>query len=169
MSMQVKSYDNTYGLEEYEVCISTTDDDPSSFTMVASGIAPVEDWKEVTVDLSDYAGQDVYVAIHCVSPNVYIFMVDDIKITKPTSGIDDVTSSATLKLYPNPASDVVVISAAGQEIEAVNIYSTSGALVGNINATGSEARYNVSGLPSGVYFARIYTSTGAQVIKFMVK
>ena len=84
MSMQVKSYDNTYGLEEYEVCISTTDDDPSSFTMVASGIAPVEDWKEVTVDLSDYAGQDVYVAIHCVSPNVYIFMVDDIKITKPT-------------------------------------------------------------------------------------
>ena len=95
---------------------ASPDDDPSSFTMVASGIAPVEDWKEVTVDLSDYAGQDVYVAIHCVSPNVYIFMVDDIKITKPTSGIDDVTSSATLKLYPNPASDVVVISAAGQEI-----------------------------------------------------
>lgn len=169
MSMQVKSYDNTYGLEEYEVCISTTNDDPSSFTMVASGEAPADDWEEVTVDLSDYAGQDVYVAIHCVSQDVFIFMVDDIKITKPTSGIDDVTSSATLKLYPNPASDVVVISAAGQEIEAVNIYSTSGALVGNINATGSEARYNVSGLPSGVYFARIYTSTGSQVIKFMVK
>lgn len=166
--MQVKSYTDTYGLEEYEVCVSTTDNEPGSFTVVKSGVAPVEDWEEVTVDLSEYAGKDIYVAIHCVSEDVFIFMVDNIEITKPVGGVDDIaTGDAALRLYPNPVSETLVIS--GMGIENVSIWSMAGAQVGNIDGNGNEVRYDVSGLASGVYFAKVKTATGTQVMKFVVK
>ena len=166
--MQVKSYTDMYGLEEYEVCVSTTDNEPESFTVVKSGVAPVEDWEEVTVDLSKYAGKDIYVAIHCVSEDVFIFMVDNIEITKPKGGVDDVAmGDAALRLYPNPVSETLVIS--GMGIENVSIWSMAGAQIGSIDGNGSEVRYDVSGLASGVYFAKVKTATGTQVMKFVVK
>ena len=165
--MQVQSYTDQYGLEKYEVCVSTTDNDPDSFTVLKSGSAPT-DWEEVTVDLSEYAGKDIYVAIHCVSEDAFIFFVDNIEITKPKGGVDDVaTGDAALRLYPNPVSETLVIS--GMGIENVSIWSMAGAQVGNIDGNGSEVRYDVSGLVSGVYFAKVKTATGTQVMKFVVK
>lgn len=165
--MQVQSYNDQYGLEKYEVCVSTTDNDPDSFTVLKSGSAPT-DWEEVTVDLSEYAGKDIYVAIHCVSEDAFIFFVDNIEITKPVSGVDDVaTGDAALRLYPNPVSETLVIS--GMGIENVSIWSMAGAQVGSIDCGGSEVRYDVSGLASGVYFAKVKTAIGTQVMKFVVK
>ena len=165
--MQVQSYTDQYGLEKYEVCVSTTDNDPDSFTVLKSGSAPT-DWEEVTVDLSEYAGKDIYVAIHCVSEDAFIFFVDNIEITKPKSGVDDVaTGDAALRLYPNPVSETLVIS--GMGIENVSIWSMAGAQVGSIDCGGSEVRYDVSGLASGVYFAKVKTAIGTQVMKFVVK
>lgn len=165
--MQVQSYTDQYGLEKYEVCVSTTDNDPDSFTVLKSGSAPT-DWEEVTVDLSEYAGKDIYVAIHCVSEDAFIFFVDNIEITKPKGGVDDVaTGDAALRLYPNPVSETLVIS--GMGIENVSIWSMAGAQVGSIDGNGSEVRYDVSGLASGVYFAKVKTATGTQVMKFVVK
>ncbi len=165
--MQVQSYTDQYGLEKYEVCVSTTDNDPDSFTVLKSGSAPT-DWEEVTVDLSEYAGKDIYVAIHCVSEDAFIFFVDNIEITKPKGGVDDVaTGDAALRLYPNPVSETLVIS--GMGIENVSIWSMAGAQIGSIDGNGSEVRYDVSGLASGVYFAKVKTATGTQVMKFVVK
>ena len=165
--MQVQSYNDQYGLEKYEVCVSTTDNDPDSFTVLKSGSAPT-DWEEVTVDLSEYAGKDIYVAIHCVSEDAFIFFVDNIEITKPKGGVDDVaTGDAALRLYPNPVSETLVIS--GMGIENVSIWSMAGAQVGSIDGGGNEVRYDVSGLASGVYFAKVKTATGTQVMKFVVK
>ena len=165
--MQVQSYTDQYGLEKYEVCVSTTDNDPDSFTVLKSGSAPT-DWEEVTVDLSEYAGKDIYIAIHCVSEDAFIFFVDNIEITKPKGGVDDVaTGDAALRLYPNPVSETLVIS--GMGIENVSIWSMAGAQIGSIDGNGSEVRYDVSGLASGVYFAKVKTATGTQVMKFVVK
>ena len=165
--MQVQSYTDQYGLEKYEVCVSTTDNDPDSFTVLKSGSAPT-DWEEVTVDLSEYAGKDIYVAIHCVSEDAFIFFVDNIEITKPKGGVDDVaTGDAALRLYPNPVSETLVIS--GMGIENVSIWSMAGAQIGSIDGNGSEVRYDVSGLASGVYFAKVKTAIGTQVMKFVVK
>ena len=86
------------------------------------------------------------------------------------SGIDDAAiGKPALQLYPNPASEVLVISAAGQEIQGVQIYSASGSMIGTVAGTGSEVRYDVSGLSTGVYFAKVTTDGGTQVLRFMVK
>ena len=62
--------------ETYKIMVSTSNDDPSSFKEVFR----IEDesylWKEHYLDLSDYAGRNIYVAIvHC-STNKYLLALD---------------------------------------------------------------------------------------------
>ena len=77
-----KSYTDAYGLERFNVAVSTTGNDPSDFTVI-SGPGYIEAdtaWTEYVFDLSAYAGQDIYVAIQCVSFDAFVFMIDDLVI-----------------------------------------------------------------------------------------
>lgn len=47
--------------------------------------APVA-WTQYTYDLNSYAGQQIYLAINCVSDDAFVFMVDDIYIGGPQVG-----------------------------------------------------------------------------------
>jgi hypothetical protein len=83
-----KSYTDQYGLERFNVAVSTTTPDPAEFTVISGGTyveAPVV-WTEYTYDLSAYAGMDVYVAIQCVTYDAFIFMIDDLMIDPGASG-----------------------------------------------------------------------------------
>lgn len=75
VSFFVKSLNDTYGLERYEVWYSTTDNDVKSFVLLTEAEAPSEAWTEVKADLPEGAR---YFAIRCVSPEVFMFMVDDV-------------------------------------------------------------------------------------------
>lgn len=170
MSFFVKSYIGEYGLEKYNVLVSETDDNLESFKMIGSTReAPYDAWEEVTVDLSEYAGKEVYLAIQCVSEDAFIFMLDDIIVSKPVSSVAE-NAVAMLSLYPNPATEMIVISSGGSAIEKVDIYNAAGALVYSSPASdSSNFRYNVSSLDAGIYFAKVETSDGAKVIRFIVK
>ena len=170
MSFFVKSYTGAYGLEKYNVLVSETDDNIGSFEMIGSTReAPVEEWTEVNVDLSEYAGKDVYLAIQCVSEDAFIFMLDDITVSKSAGSVAE-NAVAALSLYPNPATDVIVISSGGSEIENVDIYNAAGAMVYSSKVSDSGSfRYNVSALDAGIYFAKVSTSDGIKVMRFMVK
>lgn len=170
MSFFVKSYIGEYGLEKYNVLVSETDDNLESFKMIGSTReAPEEAWTEVSVDLSEYAGKDVYLAIQCVSEDAFVFMLDDITVNKPVSSVAE-NAIAALSLYPNPATEMIVISSGGSAIEKVDIYNAAGALVYSSPASdSSNFRYNVSSLDAGIYFAKVETSDGAKVMRFIVK
>ena len=77
-----KSYTDQYGMERFNVAVSTTGNDPADFTVISA--APYVEvpmvWTEYTYDLSAYAGQDIYVAIQCVSFDAFVFMIDDLVI-----------------------------------------------------------------------------------------
>lgn len=86
-SFWIKSYNNTYGVDEYQVCISTTDNNPSSFIPI-SGTAPLQTtttWSKKFFNLSDYNNQKVYLAIHCVSYDHFLMMIDDLEIKPQAS------------------------------------------------------------------------------------
>lgn len=170
MTFFVKSYSDTYGLEAYNVLVSETDDNLESFKVIGTTReAPADAWTEVSVDLSEYAGKDVYLAIQCVSEDVFIFMLDDIKVNKPVSSVAE-NAIAALSLYPNPATEMIVISSGGSAIEKVDIYNAAGALVYSAQSSdSSNFRYNVSSLEAGIYFAKVETSDGAKVMRFIVK
>ncbi len=82
-----KSYTDAYGLERFNVAVSTTTPDPGEFTVISGATyveAPIV-WTEYNYDLSAYAGQDIYVAIQCVTYDAFIFMIDDLVIDPGTT------------------------------------------------------------------------------------
>ncbi|MFO7864978.1 MAG: carboxypeptidase regulatory-like domain-containing protein [Salinivirgaceae bacterium] len=82
VSFMAKSITDEYGLERFKVAVSTTGTNPADFTVISDGEyveAPL-DWTEFAFDLSDYAGQNIHIAIQCVSNDAFMFMVDDLTI-----------------------------------------------------------------------------------------
>ena len=81
-SFWIKSYNNLYGLDNYTVAVSATDNNPASFTVI-SGPQPLQTtltWTKKTFYLSGYNNQKVYVAIHCVSNDHFLMMIDDLEV-----------------------------------------------------------------------------------------
>ena len=89
--------------ENFSVCVSTaaTPASAADFTQVWSGGAKgsgngsaamrhidgrYENWREHTIDLSAYAGQDVWIAFHDVNYDQYEIWIDDVELTAGTKG-----------------------------------------------------------------------------------
>jgi hypothetical protein len=92
LSFWVKSYTNQYGLEKFRVAVSTTDNNPASFTFISGAtplLAPADNWEEKIFELDDYDNQTVYIAIQCVSEDAFIFMLDDIVIETQFTGLNN--------------------------------------------------------------------------------
>ncbi len=83
VSFWARSYTDQYNLDRFQVGISTTDTNPSSFTIISPGSyieAPIV-WTQYTYDISAYTG-DIYLAINCVSYDSFILMVDDFTVSE---------------------------------------------------------------------------------------
>ena len=104
--------------ENFSVCVATTSDAPtaSDFTQVWSGGAKgnsnakatvrhdnnrYDNWREHSIDLSAYAGQEVWIAFHDVNYDQYEIWIDDVTIVAgsgtgptPTPGSDNLNQLA---------------------------------------------------------------------------
>lgn len=77
-SFWVAGQDPSYAAEVFGVYVSTTGTNPSDFTSVYQGVA-TDTYTQVNIDLSSYAGQNVYVAIrHYNVTDMYWLNVDDV-------------------------------------------------------------------------------------------
>ena len=89
--------------ESFKVCVATADNPGASdFTQVWSGSAKesgakanvrhdanrYDNWRQHTVDLSAYAGQNVYIAFHDVNYDMYEVWIDDVTISASGVGPD---------------------------------------------------------------------------------
>jgi len=73
-----KSYSSSY-LEDFEVLLSTTGNAVGDFTTQLDAVTdtPYDPWTKYGYDLSAYDGQNIYVAVRCVSVNEFYLYVDD--------------------------------------------------------------------------------------------
>ncbi|MEI6682646.1 MAG: C10 family peptidase [Bacteroidota bacterium] len=81
-SFWTKSYTGAFGLDNYTVAVSTTGNDPGSFTVISGG-APLQTtltWTKKSYSLAAFNGLQVYVAIHCVSNDHFLMMIDDLAV-----------------------------------------------------------------------------------------
>lgn len=81
----------TWGNNSFEVLVSTSGNATGDFSVIsgASAIEAPDTWTEFTYDLSAYDNQDIYVAIHHVSTDKFMFWLDDISInTEWTNPLD---------------------------------------------------------------------------------
>lgn len=87
-SFWAKTANTNYGKERFNVLISTTNNNISSFTKISTGTyteAPTT-WTKYTYNLNAYNGQGVYLAIQCVSNDAFAFMIDDIEVLTTAGG-----------------------------------------------------------------------------------
>lgn len=171
MKFYAKAIMDDYGPELYNVLISTTDNKLTSFEKIGATreATAANGWEEVTIDLSAYNGKAVYLAIQCVSNDVFVFMIDDI-VVKGSAANEGKATNIRLNAWPNPAKEMVYISA-DQVIEQVSIYTPAGNMIYQSadNMKAEEFRYNVNKLSSGLYIARVKTAQGTGVVKFVVR
>ena len=75
-----------------------------------------------------------------------------------------------IRLYPNPATDCVVIeSPEGLPVSMVAVTNESGQLLFLQPATSCRTEISVRNLPAGLYVAHVSTSVGSTAIKFVVR
>ncbi|MFZ4562220.1 MAG: choice-of-anchor J domain-containing protein [Bacteroidales bacterium] len=86
-SFWIKSYNDTYLVDDYLVAVSTTDNSPASFISVTGTdtLHTTTAWVKKTFSLVNYNNQLVYVAIHCVSNDHFLMMIDDLEIKPEAS------------------------------------------------------------------------------------
>ncbi len=66
----------------FDIVLSTTGNNPADFTEeLKMNVKPLGEYKEEVIDLSAYAGQSVYVALHSTSINGYWPTFDEFKVT----------------------------------------------------------------------------------------
>ncbi|MCM1530865.1 MAG: T9SS type A sorting domain-containing protein [Bacteroides sp.] len=180
LSMWVKSFDKTYK-ESYEIWVSEGNGDPRAgdFYMVypegADELRASSDWENVTFKLDQYNNQEIHIAIRCVSLDAPMFMIDDIVIGDgsniPSGNENAQDANFRISVYPNPVKDMVSFVSPDVNIDEVVIFNATGNQLhrsaGNLNT--NNYRYNVGGLVSGLYFARISTERGVTVKRFIVR
>lgn len=76
--------------------------------------------------------------------------------------------NAGIKMYPNPANDVVNFSA-NASIENVSIYNTLGQIVASVNPSNSFYSFNTSDLQSGMYVVKIQSNGLISTSKLLKK
>jgi len=183
-----KSHTSDYGLERFRVGVSTMAVIiPQGFQYV-TGAADVEaptTWTEYIYDLSAYDGQDVYIAIRCVSDDAFVFYVDNFSVhTDGGSSSEDPTApvlQTELKgNYPNPFNPTTTIRYSVKEAGPVEIeiYNVKGQLVKQLlqedKAAGEHTviwngtDQNNQAVSTGVYFYKMnagkYSSTRKMIM-----
>ncbi|MCK9584506.1 MAG: carboxypeptidase regulatory-like domain-containing protein [Candidatus Cloacimonetes bacterium] len=185
MKFWARTFHADYGLEEFKIGVSTTGTAPANFTIITGAtavLAPLE-WTEFAYDLSAYAGQQVYVAIQCISNDHFIFMVDDVTISAGVgneNGVAPVYTTALKGNYPNPFNPETTISFSVKDAGpvSVEIYNVKGQLVkklvngvkeaGDHTAVWNGKDNNGRAVSSGVYYFKMnagkYSSTKKMIM-----
>ncbi len=78
----VDGQDPNYPAEQYYVRISTTGTAVADFTETVLTATATADWAEQVVDLSDFAGETIYIAfVHADVTDMYFLKIDDVTVT----------------------------------------------------------------------------------------
>ena len=110
---------------------------------------------------------------HCYISMLYIFIIPHlifyrtpiilIAFFTSNQGIAEV-ESASITLYPNPASEKVTLEGIGNETN-VFVINTMGKIVKRLENTSGSVIFSVADLPEGIYFVRV----GSAVRKLVVE
>lgn len=135
LSFKARSLSIDYGAERFRVGVSTSSASPDSFLIISNEPylqAPAQ-WTEFTYDLSAYDGQDIYLAIQCVSYDCCMFALDEFKVisTGGYVGNDEHTVTAApgaLTVFPNPFYNQcsIRLNSPNKEKKCIDIYNIRG-------------------------------------------
>lgn len=162
ISFYVKSRSVSAFLENYEVLLSKTNQTAAAFTTVLQATQKAPNaWTQKSFDLSPYAGQTVYIAVHATDTNKLALYVDTFVVnSNGTLAVSENTDTKSiLKIYPNPFTDVVTISDT-TNVKSVSISDVSGRIVKMITQPSKEIQLRE--LEPGIYIIIATMKNGSQ-------
>lgn len=113
---------------------------------------PNDKWGEEYIDLSEYAGKNLYIGFRhhdCNGNSANGIRIDNVELTSVESVQKNEIS---FKIYPNPTSDFVKISAVNSQLSKVRVYNNIGVLVDEIELDSDDVEINISDYATGFYF-----------------
>jgi hypothetical protein len=147
--------DPDYPNEFLGVEVSTTNTQPSSFTSVYTTTLQAADsvWREIIIPLSNYNGQNIYIAFrHYNCTDMFYVKIDKVQVMQSTD-INVTNIHSNIFVYPNPASTTLNI--ANEKAIRLEIYDLKGQLVANYS---NVKVADISNLSAGTYMVRIVTN-----------
>lgn len=168
ISWYVAAQDANYPEEYYQVMVSTGNSVSDFSTILFSEELSSGDWEERTVNIEGFNGQNVYIAfVHMNSSDKYMMKIDDINITAGTVGIEENEANNTVRVFPNPATNMINVEAQGfAQYQLVNML---GQTVESNNLVNGNAQINVANLSNGVYFVRLINGNTVETVKVIKK
>ena len=139
------------GSQRVEILVSTTNLSYSSFTSIYNYTYPNPSpvVNPTQVDLSAYAGNDIYIAISNRGQNTYGMVWDNILVTESNVTSIDEAEPLTFSVYPNPANEVVNVKVT-QPNSTVLLYDINGKLVYEAS-TSNSITINTDNMQRGLY------------------
>lgn len=159
-----RSYDASFP-DDYIVLVSTTDSLSSSFTdtiFVQESESYQWQKRSVQLDLEGYASEDVFIAFKNITDDGYFLLLDDVIVLGSDFATVDNNELAELSLYPNPTSEHIQIQNMPENALVV-CFSARGEII----FSGNSASWNVSQLVPGIYYIKITSETGTEVLPFI--
>ena len=86
-----------------------------------------------------------------------------------SSGTDELISLNEIKIYPNPASDFVIVESEKLKIYQIEIFDITGKLVKNCTINENLQSFDISNLEQGIYFVNVKTNNVNRVFKLIKK
>ncbi|MCX7862095.1 MAG: choice-of-anchor J domain-containing protein [Bacteroidales bacterium] len=141
--------------EYFGVEVSTTGIQPANFSSIFTYTLQAADsvWKEFTLPLANYSGQNIYIAFRHYNCTDWFYMkLDKVQVMQATD-IDFSQINGPVFVYPNPASSKLMV--ANEKASRIEIYNLKGQLVAEYSNT-TEA--NISEIAQGTYMVKIVTN-----------
>ena len=129
-------------------------------------------WQSIDLDMSGFDGGNLantekitQILFDAVERATTVYVDNFYFYKEPTAGIDD-QDLVSLNMYPNPASDVLNISAQST-INSVEIFNVLGQKVIRMNVEDTSAEINVSNLNAGIYLIKYEINNRTSTKKFV--
>tara|TARA_R110000772_G_scaffold58927_11_gene133558 strand:+ start:567 stop:1469 length:903 start_codon:yes stop_codon:yes gene_type:complete len=169
LSFWAKSITDAFGLERFEVLLSTTGTAQADFTEnISNGElqAPIGDYFEYSFDISAYDGQQVYIAIHYVAQDSFLLLMDDFKVVDGTLGVAS-NSFNNFNYFVN-ANNQLNLSA-NTAMESLVVYNVLGQQVVSEKLSNTNEIVNISALNAGLYIATVSVDGNTKSFKIVKK
>lgn len=162
-----KSFDGSYP-DSYQVLVSTTDSQLSSFTDTLGMVQfDLDEWTDYEVNLSDKGldGQTIYIAFILVTNGGYKLFLDDVLVRKDDPlFVQELNKSQDISVYPNPTSEMIQFSTA--DFVSVSVIDVSGKTL--VHHFGSSS-ISLSDFNPGMYLLKFTFKDGTVTTKRLQK
>ena len=129
----------------------------------------------ISISLDPYIGRNIKIGFRGYNSYgewlAFDWFIDDVKVivTDTTNvAVGETLLDEAISLYPNPASDQVVIEASSK-IQSVTVTTANGAMIENRKVDGNRLDWPLKGYAKGVYFIRLVTDEGVITKKLIVE